>query len=114
MPRLSQHAFFRVAKALADTQRGRILERIAAAPELCCSDLVSCFPVSQATVSHHLKELVAAELVDRRKDGQFAYFRFRADIMNAYFDELRRRLRMGAASAAAPGAERPAAAGARA
>ena len=99
MARLSQHAFLRVAKAMADTQRCRILERIAAAPdELCCSDLVSCFPVSQATVSHHLKELVAAELVDRRKDGQFAYFRFRGDVMQAYLDELRRRLRLGSSA----------------
>jgi DNA-binding transcriptional ArsR family regulator len=97
MPRLSPHAYQRVAKALADTQRCRILERIAAAQdEMCCSDLVSCFPVSQATVSHHLKELVAAELVDRRKDGQFAYFRFRSDVMQAYLDELKRRLHLGA------------------
>ena len=98
MARLSHHAYLRVAKALADTQRTRILERIAAASdELCCSDLVSCFPVSQATISHHLKELVAAELVDRRKDGQFANFRFRGDIMQAYLDELKRRLHLGAA-----------------
>src|SRR4051794_9052068 len=101
MARLSNHAYLRVAKALADTQRCRILERIAAASdELCCSELVSCFPVSQATVSHHLKELVTAELVDRRKDGQHAYFRFRADVMQAYLDELKRRLHLGAASVA--------------
>jgi DNA-binding transcriptional ArsR family regulator len=104
MPRLSTHATLRIAKALADTQRCRILERIAAAhDEMCCSDLVSCFPVSQATVSHHLKELVAAELVDRRKDGQFAYFRFREDVMLAYLDELKRRLHLGAAVGAGGG-----------
>jgi DNA-binding transcriptional ArsR family regulator len=97
MARLPDTSFERIAKALADTQRCRILERVAASEELCCSELVDCFGVSQATVSHHLKELVAAELVDRRKDGQYAYFRFRQDMMKAYMDELKRRLRLGSA-----------------
>jgi ArsR family transcriptional regulator len=88
--------FQRIAKALADDQRFRLLESIAAAApgERCCSELVEGCDVSQATVSHHLKELVAAELLDRRKDGQFAYFRFRAEVMQAYLDELSRRLRL--------------------
>jgi ArsR family transcriptional regulator len=88
--------FQRIAKALADDQRFRLLETIAAAApgERCCSELVECCEVSQATVSHHLKELLAAELLDRRKDGQYAYFRFRAEAMQGYLDELQRRLRL--------------------
>ncbi len=88
--------FFRIAKALSDEQRFRLLESIAAAApgELGCSELVQAAGgVSQATVSHHLKELVAADLVERRKDKQFAYFRFRGEIMQAYGEELGRRLR---------------------
>ncbi len=87
-------AFERIAKALADSQRCSILERIASTKELCCSDIVDQCAVSQATISHHLKELVTADLVERRKDGQFAYFRFRSEVMAAYLVELQRRLAM--------------------
>ena len=93
--RLNDTEFMRVAKALADSQRCEILQRTASAGELCCSAIVSDCGVSQATISHHLKELHTAGLLDRRKDGQFAYYRFRPDTMTAYLDELRRRLRMG-------------------
>jgi ArsR family transcriptional regulator len=82
----------RVAKALADPQRCEILERVAAAGELCCGELTRGLDVSQATISHHLKELSTAGLLERRKDGQFAYFRFVPEVMHGYFDCLQRRL----------------------
>jgi ArsR family transcriptional regulator len=82
----------RVAKALADPQRCEILERVASAGELCCSDLMRGLEVSQATISHHLKELSTAGLLERRKDGQFAYFRFVPETMQGYLDSLQRRL----------------------
>ncbi len=90
--------FNRIAKALADPQRREILERTAAASagEMCCSEILAECPVSQATISHHLKELATAGLLERRKRGQFAYFHFRPEIMNAYLEELSRRLRLGA------------------
>jgi DNA-binding transcriptional ArsR family regulator len=48
----------------------------------------------QATISHHLKELHVAGLIERRKQGQFAYYRFRPEAMTAYLDELKRRMRV--------------------
>jgi len=70
-------AAVRVAKALADPTRFELLRRIAASGEICCRDLVTLFPVSQATVSHHLKILTDAGLVTARHAGQFSYFRVR-------------------------------------
>ena len=67
----------RVAKALGDPTRLELLRRIAAAGEICCRDLVSLFPVSQATVSHHLKILADAGLVGVRRDGQFGWYSLR-------------------------------------
>jgi ArsR family transcriptional regulator len=67
----------RVAKALGDPTRLELLRRISAAGEICCKDLVTLFPVSQATVSHHLKILTAAGLVSARRDGQFGYYSLR-------------------------------------
>jgi len=68
----------RVAKALGDPTRLELLRRIAAAGEICCKDLVALFPVSQATVSHHLKILTGAGLVSARREGQFGYYSLRA------------------------------------
>ncbi len=97
--KLSDQDFSRIAKALADPQRCEILERTAAR-EMCCSDIVAACPVSQATISHHLKELATAGLLERRKEGQFAYFRFRPEVMTAYLEELGRRMRLPVAAAA--------------
>lgn len=92
--RLNEQEFSRVAKALADPQRCEILQRMAATGELCCSAIVADCGVTQATISHHLKELHVAGLIERRKQGQFAYYRFRPEAMSAYLDELKRRMRV--------------------
>jgi ArsR family transcriptional regulator, arsenate/arsenite/antimonite-responsive transcriptional repressor len=85
--------FQRIAKALADPRRFEILEVIASAGnEMCCGAVVECFPVAQATVSHHLKELIDAGLVETRAEGQFKYLRSRPEALTAYIAELQRRL----------------------
>src|SRR5262249_10197506 len=85
-------AFVRIAKALSDPQRLEILEMAAKAGEIPCAVLCGRCAVSQATVSHHLKELVAAGLLERRKTGQYARYSYRAETMEAYRETLSRRL----------------------
>lgn len=99
--------FQRIAKALADPRRFEILEHIAKQAEVGCRRLCGCFPVRQATISHHLKELASAGLVESRRDGQFVYYRVRPTVLEAYMAELRQR--MGVSPE--PAAERPAARG---
>jgi ArsR family transcriptional regulator len=98
--------FQRIAKALADPRRFEILEHIAQQSEMGCRSLCGCFPVRQATISHHLKELASAGLVESRRDGQFVYYRTRPAVLEAYMEELRRRMAVsatnGAARSAAP------------
>lgn len=61
---------------LADPTRLRLLSLIAAAGEACAAcDLVEPLGVSQPTVSHHLKVLRGAGLVDSHKRGRWAYYR---------------------------------------
>ncbi len=74
----------RVAKALGDPTRLELLRRIAAAGEMCCKDLVTLFPVSQATVSHHLKILADAGLVAVRREGQFGWYSLRPAAVDAH------------------------------
>jgi ArsR family transcriptional regulator len=84
--------FLRIAKALADPRRFEIFEEMAASTdELACGRIVERFPVTQATVSHHIKELTEAGLIEIRPEGQFRYCRARIDVLEEYIDELRRR-----------------------
>ena len=88
--------FQRIAKALADPRRFEILEHIAKQREMGCQSLCGCFPVRQATISHHLKELASAGLVESRRDGQFVYYRTRPAVLEEYMAELRRRMDVAA------------------
>jgi ArsR family transcriptional regulator len=84
--------FQRIAKALADPRRFEILEVIAAGEEMCCGEVVEKFPVAQATISHHIKELVDAGLVETRAEGQFKRLRARPDVLAEYVEQLGRRV----------------------
>jgi ArsR family transcriptional regulator len=90
--RLTLRQFELIAKALADPRRMALLETIAAGEEGCpCRRLRDQFPVSKATISHHIKELVRAGLVDARREGQFLKCEVRREVLAAYTAELNRR-----------------------
>ena len=78
----------RIAKAVADPQRFAILAAIADHDEIPCKSLVAEFSITQATISHHLKELVAAELIHSRREGQLAILSCRRDVCDAYIQWL--------------------------
>lgn len=63
----------RISKALADETRLTIFEAIARRGEMNCSEIVSLRGVTPATVSHHLKVLADAQLIECRRQGQFVY-----------------------------------------
>jgi ArsR family transcriptional regulator len=65
----------KISKALADETRLRILEAISAKQDLTCGELVTLRGVTPATISHHLKVLTDAQLVECRKEGQFVHSR---------------------------------------
>ena len=88
---MDTNQFQRIAKALADPRRFEILEVIAAGGEMCCGEVVKRFPVAQATISHHLKELTDAGLVGTRCEGQFKYLRARPEVLAEYVEQLGRR-----------------------
>jgi ArsR family transcriptional regulator len=70
-------------KALADPVRLRLMSLIAAADEACVCDLTGPFDVSQPTISHHLKVLREAGLVDSERRGTWVYYRARRDALDA-------------------------------
>lgn len=89
--RLTEKQFALIAKALADPRRMALLEAIAGEEECACQKLRAEFPVSKATISHHIKELVRAGLIEARRDGQFLNCEIRRDVLEAYTTELLRR-----------------------
>lgn len=70
-------------KALADPVRLRLLSIVASheGGEACVCDLTDCFDLSQPTISHHLKVLHAAGLLDREKRGTWVYYRARSEAL---------------------------------
>ena len=96
MPNLSTDDFLRIAKALADARRLAILERIATKGDCACQHLCEEFPVSQPTMSHHLRILTEVGLIESRRDGMYAHYRVRTEVVRAYVTSLELRLRLTA------------------
>ena len=63
----------RISKALGDETRLMIYEAIRSGERMYCGELVSMRGVTPATVSHHLKILSDAGLIDCRREGQFVF-----------------------------------------
>ena len=70
-------------KALADPVRLRLMSLVASHPggEACVCDLNEAFDLSQPTISHHLKVLHEAGLLDREKRGVWVYYRARTEAL---------------------------------
>ena len=74
-------------KALADPVRLRLVSLLANAPggEVCACDLPAALGRKQPTISHHLKLLVEAGIIDREQRGKWAWFQLRPGAL----DQLR-------------------------
>ncbi|HET7678289.1 MAG TPA: metalloregulator ArsR/SmtB family transcription factor [Candidatus Limnocylindrales bacterium] len=63
--------------ALADPTRLGIVRQLASEREVCACDLTACCQIAQPTVSHHLKVLREAGVVDAERRGSWVYYRLR-------------------------------------
>lgn len=71
-------------EVLAHPVRLRLLAALAANPgQVCVCDLERIVPVKQPTVSHHLRILRKAGLVDSERQGLWAHYRLRRDAVRA-------------------------------
>lgn len=86
-------------KALAEPARWRIVERLSA-EELCVCHLVEDLDLAQPLVSHHLKVLREARVVESERFKQWVYYRLCPETVVAVADDL------AAAAKAAKGAAR--------
>lgn len=70
-------------KALGDPVRLRMASMIAARTELCVCEITPAFALSSGTISHHLKILREAGLVDCERRGTFVYYWIRPEALGA-------------------------------
>src|SRR6202035_3003476 len=80
----------KVSKALADETRLMIFEAISAQDQMSCSEIVALQGVTPATVSHHLKLLVEADLIECHREGQFVRSRVVPETIQEYTRTLSR------------------------
>jgi ArsR family transcriptional regulator len=87
--RLSEEQIHLIAKALADPRRYELLRQIGScADPVQCAAIKDCHPVTAATLSHHMKELETAGLVQVTRAGKFASYLLRRDVLQAYTEQL--------------------------
>jgi ArsR family transcriptional regulator len=75
-------------RALSDPTRVAIINRLSRADELCVCDLTAAFDLSQPTISHHLKILRDAGLVESSRRGTWAYYRVVPETVDALREAL--------------------------
>ena len=89
--RLSEDRIHQIARALADPRRLDLLRRIGSAGDsMPCESLRCGCQVTAATVSHHMKELESAGLVESAREGKFVTYTLRRDVLDAYLEALKR------------------------
>jgi len=75
-------------KALADPTRWEICRRLAV-EELCVCHLVQDMGMSQSLLSHHLKVLREAGLLEQRRHSYWTYYRLRREAFAALGDQMK-------------------------
>ena len=76
-------------KALADPTRVAIVNSLSAAGEVCVCNLTATFELSQPTISHHLKILREAGLVESTRRGTWSFYRLVPEAIDALRGALR-------------------------
>jgi ArsR family transcriptional regulator, arsenate/arsenite/antimonite-responsive transcriptional repressor len=80
----------KISKALSDPARLRIYQAISAQHEMFCGELAQQCPLTPGTISHHLRILAEANLIESRREGQFIYNRALPKTIREYTRSLTR------------------------
>ena len=87
-PALTKDRMQLISRAISDPTRFEIFQQIAAGRCIPCTDLREHLAVTPPTVSHHLKELENAGLIESTRAGKSINLTLRRDVWQAYLKEL--------------------------
>ena len=82
----------KVLKALADPKRFQMVQEIASAGELSCGQVAERFPLSQPTISHHLKILTDAGVLTMRHEAKHHFISVNQKLIDSVVSLLPARL----------------------
>jgi ArsR family transcriptional regulator len=89
-PELTEEQVQLIAKALADPRRYEIVKRISRCEEaMACETVRECLDISAPTLSHHMKELEGAGLIQARRSGKFVSYRLQRAVLESFLKRLR-------------------------
>jgi len=81
--------FEKISKALSDTNRIAILQKFKKKKDcVYCSDINETLDLTQPSVSHHLKQLVDADLLISEKEGRNLKYFLNEEVLDAYINAL--------------------------
>ncbi len=79
----------KISKALGDPYRLKIMDMIRKQKSGCqCTAIVDTVDLAQSTISHHVKQLVDADLLIAEKDGRNASYQINKEMLDAYIKFL--------------------------
>ena len=79
----------KISKALGDPYRIRIMQAVKEEKDwLQCQAITQMFNLAQSTISHHLSQLVDAELLHAEKDGRHALYKINQEVVGDYVSYL--------------------------
>ena len=79
----------KISKALGDPYRLKIMEMVKKQAEwVQCSCILSEFTLAQSTMSHHMNQLVDADLLIAEKDGRNMQYRVNKEVISEYIQFL--------------------------
>ena len=87
--RLDLKKIEKISKALGDPFRLKVMDMIKKQKAPCqCTSIVENLDLAQSTVSHHIKQLVDADLLIAEKDGRNANYQINQEVLDAYIKFL--------------------------
>ena len=72
-----------ICKALSDVNRLHIVEYLTGG-ELCACEILERLRITQPTLSHHMKALCDAGLIQSRREGKWMYYSLNCEVLGAY------------------------------
>ncbi len=79
----------KISKALGDPYRLKIMEMMKKKKDcMQCTAIVETVDLAQSTISHHLKQLVEADLLIAEKEGRNARYQINQEVLDAYIKFL--------------------------